>query len=311
MKQLVQEILGGFLKGVFTFINPKYEKKILNEIRNCPGIYCIENIITGDKYVGQSKHISLRLQEHLTCLKNNHHYYKKRNIPTILQKAWNKYGEQNFRIYILTYCKKEELNEKEIYWIKKLKTNRGIYGTGYNLTDGGAGTSHKSPNKGRKQMNNGIIQKMVKIEDIEYYKSLGFKMGILEGTKEKVNKNRNAVKGINHHWHKGNKPLEEELRRREGIQKYWDKYKETPEYKKRIENKRIQNEIKKKALEEKRESYKVIQCDANNNIIYEYNSPTEAARQNNIPSATMFRWLRNPKIQRDNTIWRYKYDTQI
>jgi group I intron endonuclease len=58
------------------------------------GIYKIVNQINGNFYVGSSKNIRRRWKEHLQKLKSNNH----QNI--LLQRSWNKYGENNFRFEI-------------------------------------------------------------------------------------------------------------------------------------------------------------------------------------------------------------------
>ena len=85
-------------------------------------IYKTTNLINGKIYVGQDSH-------------NNPDYL---GSGKLIQKAIKKYNKKNFKKEVLCKCKtKEELNEKEIYWIKKLKSqNRNI---GYNITDGGLG----------------------------------------------------------------------------------------------------------------------------------------------------------------------------
>lgn len=94
------------------------------------GIYCIENIINRKKYIGQSADIFKRWICHKSELNNNCHY------NNYLQKSWNKYGENNFNFSILEKCLPEELDDKEIKWIKYYNTFNGI---GYNLTEGGGG----------------------------------------------------------------------------------------------------------------------------------------------------------------------------
>lgn len=55
------------------------------------GIYQIRNIINGKVYIGSSINISKRIWEHRNTLKKNIHHNEH------LQKAWNKYGEENFK----------------------------------------------------------------------------------------------------------------------------------------------------------------------------------------------------------------------
>ena len=71
------------------------------------GIYCIENIITHKKYIGQSINIKDRWSKHKSELNHQTH------DNDYLQKAWNKYGENNFKFYIIERCNFEDLNEKQ------------------------------------------------------------------------------------------------------------------------------------------------------------------------------------------------------
>ena len=93
------------------------------------GIYCIENIITNKKYIGQSIDVDERWRKHISELNHNYHH------NDYLQKAWNKYGEDSFKFYVLEYCDICELDTKEIYYIDLYNTtDRNI---GYKLTSGG------------------------------------------------------------------------------------------------------------------------------------------------------------------------------
>jgi group I intron endonuclease len=82
------------------------------------GIYKIINKINGDFYIGSSKNILRRKNEHIKKLNSNKHQ------NTILQRAWNKYGELNFEFLIVEFCTIDLLLEKEnIYLSKKPKYN--------------------------------------------------------------------------------------------------------------------------------------------------------------------------------------------
>lgn len=91
------------------------------------GIYCIKNLVNGKTYVGQSVCIEDRKSKHLSSLRNNN------NDNRNLQDDWNKYGESSFKFDLLETCSREELDEKESFYISKLKSDV----IGYNLTDGG------------------------------------------------------------------------------------------------------------------------------------------------------------------------------
>lgn len=90
-------------------------------------IYEIRNIINGMRYIGCSKNVKKRLINHKSTLRNNKHK------NSYLQKAYNKYGEENFEYNILFKLDNEEdMYEKEKYLISE---NKDLY----NLAEGGLG----------------------------------------------------------------------------------------------------------------------------------------------------------------------------
>jgi group I intron endonuclease len=65
------------------------------------GVYEIRNVVNGKRYIGSSVHVAGRIQNHKRglCYGNHENSY--------LQRAWNKYGENNFVFKILLYCNRE------------------------------------------------------------------------------------------------------------------------------------------------------------------------------------------------------------
>ena len=94
------------------------------------GIYCIENIITNKKYIGQSIDVDERWRKHISELNHNYHH------NDYLQKAWNKYGEDNFEFIIYKECStEEESQDLEQYFIDNYKDV--IYNVSNNARLGG------------------------------------------------------------------------------------------------------------------------------------------------------------------------------
>lgn len=90
------------------------------------GIYRITNKINGKSYIGQSKNIERRFREHkYICSETN----------KSLAIAYKKYGRENFEFSILEECSIEDLDNREIYYIKALKPQ-------YNRTSGGNGSAN-------------------------------------------------------------------------------------------------------------------------------------------------------------------------
>jgi hypothetical protein len=98
------------------------------------GIYKIVNIKNGKMYIGSSKNIKRRWGIHKSSLKNNRHH------SVYLQRAWNKYGKENFVYEVIKEMPNTsdiELFNEETNYITTLKPdyNVGGVGGGDNLTN--------------------------------------------------------------------------------------------------------------------------------------------------------------------------------
>ena len=89
------------------------------------GIYTITNIINNKIYIGYTNNFIRRKNDHFSYLKRNVH----KNIH--LQKAYNKYGRDNFIFEILEECEESYLCSQEHYWCNMLNTHNKNYG--YNI----------------------------------------------------------------------------------------------------------------------------------------------------------------------------------
>lgn len=92
------------------------------------GIYGIRNVVNDKIYIGKTgMNFGDRWDSHRSLLNNNKH-----DNP-YLQRAWNKYGKENFEFIIVEECDISELEDKEKYYIKMYKDLK----LAYNLHDGG------------------------------------------------------------------------------------------------------------------------------------------------------------------------------
>jgi group I intron endonuclease len=93
------------------------------------GVYEILNTITNERYIGSASRVGksnslsgfyVRFDKHKLLLKNNKHY----NIH--LQRAYNKYGENNFNFNVLSICPPEYCIKLEQWFLDNLKPEYNI-----------------------------------------------------------------------------------------------------------------------------------------------------------------------------------------
>lgn len=75
------------------------------------GIYKIINIINNLFYIGSAIDIKKRILRHSFDLKRGIH------ANSHLQRAWDKYGKENFIFEVVEYCEPNKLLEREQFWI--------------------------------------------------------------------------------------------------------------------------------------------------------------------------------------------------
>lgn len=157
-------------------------------------IYKTINLINGKIYVGRDK-------------KNNPKYI---GSGVLLWKAIKKYGIENFCKEILDYATSiDELNEKEIFWIKELNSQNPKIG--YNIQKGGQGGDWDNlPNETKEWIKLRVSQThkgrkhtpavLLKMQNSMIGKNTGERS---KEVKEKMSQNRKG-KGLSRApWHKG------------------------------------------------------------------------------------------------------------
>lgn len=92
------------------------------------GIYQARLKKDGRVYIGQSVDCEDRRKAHKSSSKTEDTYF---------YRAIRKYGWENFEWSIIEECSREDLDTREMFWIKKKRSNKE--GFGFNSTEGGNG----------------------------------------------------------------------------------------------------------------------------------------------------------------------------
>lgn len=107
------------------------------------GIYKITNLVNGKFYIGSSKNIDLRWDDHKQYLRGGYH------INPRLQNAWNKYGEDKFIFEVIeeTDTDQKILFEREDYYLLTLKPYEKNVGYNIGIKAEGGDNITNNPNK--------------------------------------------------------------------------------------------------------------------------------------------------------------------
>ena len=108
------------------------------------GVYMIKNKVNGKFYIGSSVDIAYRWARHKRQLRNGNHH------SIHLQRAWDKYGEENFEFTVIEECSEDITFKREQYYLDLYKPyNNDV---GYNISQSAVGTrifGEMNPNYGR------------------------------------------------------------------------------------------------------------------------------------------------------------------
>lgn len=102
-------------------------------------IYRVVNQINGKVYIGQTRHPKRRWTDH--------QYAAGKGVDTYFGSAIRKYGADSFAYEIMEVCTLPQADNREMYWIKRLKATNREYG--YNTSIGGTNGNNSTPKEVR------------------------------------------------------------------------------------------------------------------------------------------------------------------
>lgn len=115
------------VKAIKSYPNAELLKKdILLENKGLSGVYRWTNIETGDSYVGSGVDLTKRIRSYYQIVE------LKRN-PRHINRALLKYGHDKFELEIIEYCDKDELMEREQFYLDKLNPSYNNLKQAYSL----------------------------------------------------------------------------------------------------------------------------------------------------------------------------------
>ena len=239
------------------------------------GIYSIQNKTTGKVYVGQSVEIEKRWKRHIWALNNNRH------DNSHLQRAWNKYGQDDFIFKVVEQCEENFLDEKETYWHNRFSPNT------YNLL--GTGNRHTLPQESRNKISAKLKGRKMSETTLKKMKEAQSKINHhRKHTAEAIEKIRQAGIG---------RVVSQETRKKLSIAS-----KGKPLYK--LRGRKRPSEVVEKYIAPKRKI--VYQYDMKWNLIKKWVSTQEASRQLKIPNSNLVNVCNRKRNQAGGYRWSYE-----
>lgn len=172
-------------------------------------IYQIVCITTGRAYIGSTLHPKARFSWHRHHLfKGSHH-----NVP--LQRAWAKYGAEDFKFEVVENGRAFDILEREAMWISNVKMN----GLAFNLTDNPDRPTHSyetcikiSQNTKGKKKNLSPEARCALIERLKSRKlsdETRKKMSLAQTGRKHSQESKLKMKANHHHYWLGKHPSDE------------------------------------------------------------------------------------------------------
>lgn len=107
------------------------------------GIYRIHNTVTGKNYVGSSKNMKARKNQHFYLLGLGKCHSKR------LQNSFNVHGVEAFVFEVLEECELERLSERELHWLKHFDAVNNGYNSSEDVACPTRGFKHSDETKKR------------------------------------------------------------------------------------------------------------------------------------------------------------------
>jgi len=170
-------------------------------------IYIIRNLVNGKRYIGSTSSFNNRKAVHNLLLRKNKHFNKH------LQSAYNKYGYDSFKFFILEKCSKEILQNKEQYYIDNFKpeyNKRIIADSSRGLKYGPQSIEHKlKTSRKLRKFSDELVKEIRNLANSGVtYKEIGERLNINHNSLSKLVNGRTYVD-----LHKGNiKPINKNIR---------------------------------------------------------------------------------------------------
>ena len=124
-------------------------------------------MINNKKYIGQSINVEARFIQHQSALRNDRH------MNYHLQNAWKKYGQDNFKMYLIKSCQQQYLNRFEKLYIRIYDS----FKNGYNLTLGGDASSQRIEDLNRRAIKYSLKKNRIGVMHVSKFTDKGYKQG--------------------------------------------------------------------------------------------------------------------------------------
>lgn len=161
------------------------KKSIEFAIEKKPGVYRLQNLITGKFYIGSSKNLYKRYYSHRKLLQKKIHDNIRIKEDSIF------FGENSFVFGVVEYCEEEKLKDREQYFFELWNPTYNVWNSVYNATGRTYTEDQLKKFKTQKRIKNHTEETKKKFKEIWALRKLNL-------TPEELKKRQSGRKGIPH-----------------------------------------------------------------------------------------------------------------